>query len=348
MARQPVHVGMIGAGSISDYHLTGLQAAGTEITALFSRTEAKACQKAEQFGIPSYTTDYRELLDREDVDAVVIASPDFTHEEIAVAAATAQKAILLQKPMARNSAECSRIIQAAEQAGVPLYVSYMHRYFDEVVKLRELLAEAVLGRVHSIRQRNATPGAAWAAWFYSKEKVGGGVVLQLGVHGIDLLRVLFGEIEAVKATISLMKQERILADGTQVVPDNEDTALALYRFASGAIATHEMAYNEVAGTDRFRLEIYGEQGTAWLRTERGAVSVYAPAYVGRSEWFEPLIPATPFGWRQHRHFLAMLCGEEAPDSSAHDGLSAIQVAEAIYRSAASGDWEPVGRAESRA
>jgi predicted dehydrogenase len=341
MVGQPVRVGMIGAGSISDYHLTGLQAAGAEVTAIFSRTEARACQKAAQFGIPFHTMDYRELLDRDNVEAVVIASPDFTHEEIAIAAARAGKAILLQKPMARNSAECSRIIKAAEEAGVPLYVSYMHRYFDEVVKVRELLAEGALGRVYSVRQRNATPGAAWAAWFYSKEKVGGGVVLQLGVHGIDLLRVLFGQIEAVKATTARVKKERILADGTRVEPDNEDTALALYRFETGAIASHEMAYNEVAGTDRFRLEIYGEQGTAWLRTEKGLLAVYAPGYVGRAEWFDPSIPTTPFGWRQHHHFLAMLRGEEAPDSSAHDGLAAILVAEAIYRSAASGDWQPV-------
>lgn len=129
-----------------------------------------------------------------------------------------------------------------------------------------------------------------------------------------------------------------------MIPDNEDTALALYRFASGAIAIHEMAYNEVAGTDRFRLEIYGEQGTAWLRTERGLLAVYAPAYAGRAEWFEPPLPTTPPGLRQHRHFLAMLRGEEAPDSSARDGLAAILVAEAIYRSAASGDWQPVARA----
>lgn len=341
MGTEHVRVGMIGAGSISDYHITGLQAAGAEVVAIFSRTEKSAREKAERFGIPDYTTDYQEILARDDIETVVITTPDFTHETIALAAARAGKAILLQKPMARNSQECLRIIEAAEQAGVPLYVSWMHRYFEEVVKMRELLAEGALGQIYSIRQRNATPGADWAAWFYSKENVGGGAMLQLGIHGIDLLRYLFGEIEAVMAVTDLLKQERVLKDGSVITPDNEDIAMAIYRLASGAIVTHETVYNEMAGTDRFRMEIYGEQGTAWLRTEKGLLSLYAPTYLGQEGWFEPDLPTAAFGWRQHRHFLDMLRGQEVPDSSARDGLASVLIVEAVYRSAESGRWEEV-------
>lgn len=340
MNTQRVRVGMLGAGFISDYHIAGLQEAGADVMTIFSRTEARAQEKAQSFGIPHFTTDYQEVLARDDVEAVVIATPDFTHAEIAVAAARAGKPSLIQKPMARSSQECLRIIEAAEKARVPVYVSWMHRYFEEVVKVRELLAEGVLGRIYSIRQRNATPGAP-LAWFYSKEKVGGGGVLQLGIHGIDLLRYLFGEIEAVKATTALMKKEVTLADGSLITPDAEDMAIAIYRLASGAIAVHETAWNEIAGTDRFRMEIYGERGTAWLRTEKGSLSLYAPEYMGREGWFEPDLPKHPFGWRQHHHFLAMVRGEDPPDSSARDGLASILVAEAIYRSAVSGDWEEV-------
>lgn len=341
MGKERVRVAILGAGSICDYHTIGLQEAGAEVVAVFSRTEAKAQEKAERFGIPHYSTDYQEILARDDVDAVVIATPDFSHEELAVATARAGKAIYLQKPMARNSQECLRIIEAAEESGVPLYVSWMHRYFDEVAKMQDLLAQGALGDVYLVRQRNATPGPGWAAWFYSKEKVGGGVVLQLGSHGIDLIRYLFGEIKAVKATVAIMKKERELADGSMVRPDNEDLAVAIYRLNSGALAVHEMSFSEVAGTDRFRMEIYGERGTTWLRTEKGLLSLYAPDYLGQAGWFEPKLPTTPFGWRQHRHFLAMLRGEETPDSTARDGLVAVLVAEAIYRSAGSGDWEEI-------
>jgi predicted dehydrogenase len=336
MGETRIRVGVLGAGSISDYHIRGLQEAGAEVAALFSRNEEKVRERARRYGIPFATTRYSDILERAGVDAVVIATPDFTHAEIGVAAAKAGKPMLLQKPMARNSQECLTIIAAARQAGVPLYVSFMHRYFGEVEATRRLLAEHALGTVYMVRQRNATPGADWAPWFYSREKVGGGVVLQLGVHGIDLLRQFFGDIRAVQAATAITARERVLASGEVVVPDNEDLAFVLYAFEGGLQGVHEMSYSEVAGTDRFRLEIYGERGTAWLRTERGPLAVN----VGRG-WVTPEIPAGDVGWRQHHHWLAMLRGAEPDDRSAQDGLAAVKVAEAIYRSAAKSNWEVV-------
>jgi predicted dehydrogenase len=336
-----VRVAVLGAGFISDYHIAGLLEAGAEVVALSGRRLERAREKAARYGISHVTADHRELLARDDVDAVVVATPDATHADIASAAARAGKAVLLQKPMARTSAECLRILEAAHAAGVVLCVSFLHRYFEEVAAVRELLAAGGLGRIHQVRQRNATPGADWAPWFYRREAVGGGVVLQLGVHGIDLLRHLFGEIEAVSASVATLSTTRRLADGTVVTPDNEDLALATYRLPADVLAAHEMSYTEVAGTDRFRLEIYGERGTAWLRSERGRLALYAPAHTGREDWVTPELPPADFRARQHRHFLAMVRGEAVPDSSARDGLGSVLVAEAIYRAAASGTWEKV-------
>ncbi len=346
-------VAILGAGHISDYHIAGLRDAGADVVAVWSRTEARAREKARQHGIARHTADRAGLLASKEVDAVVIATPDFTHEALAVEAAAAGKAILLQKPMARTAAECRRILDAARRRGVLLCVSFLHRYFDEVRAARALLAEGALGRILHVRQRNATPGADWAAWFYQREQVGGGVVLQLGVHGIDLVRQLFGEITAVRATTARTRERRRLADGSVVVPDNEDLALATYGLAAGPIVTHEMSYSEVAGTDRFRLEIYGETGTAWLRTERGRLAVHPPrrgperaaglAWVERDGWAVAELPPANPGRRQHAAFLAMVRGEAPPDGSADDGLAGILVAEAIYRSAAADAWEPVGR-----
>jgi len=341
MSGGAVRVALLGAGHISDYHISGLREAGASVRAIFSRSEARAAAKAAQHAIPHHTSDHRSLLASDDIDAVVIATPDFTHAALAVAAAEAGKAILLQKPMARSAGECLRILEAVDKAGVLCCVSFLQRYFEEVGELRALLAAAALGPIHSVRQRNATPGADWAGWFYEKDKVGGGVVLQLGVHGIDLLRYCFGEIVAVRAATALLRHTRTLADGTIVRPDNEDLALATYRFASGALAVHEMSYTEVAGTDRFRLEVYGERGTAWLRTERGRLAVCAPAHFGTVEWVAPELPAPRFALAQHRHFLAMVRGEAPPDGSARDGLVTVLVAEAIYRSAGAVDWEEV-------
>jgi predicted dehydrogenase len=89
------------------------------------------------------------------------------------------------------------------------------------------------------------------------------------------------------------------------------------------------------------MEIYGAEGTAWLRTLRGDLALYAPSYFGQEGWFAPTLPTPPLGLRHHRHFLAMVAGQEPPDTSAADGLATLLVCEAVYRSAESGAWEEV-------
>ncbi len=334
-------IGILGAGSISDYHIQGLQKAGGQVRAIFSLDLEAARRKAEQYGIPVYTDQVGRLLDDQQLSALVIATPDFTHAELAIAAARAGKAILMQKPMARSSAECRAILDACRRHLVACFVSFMHRYFPEIEALRHLLARGELGDICMVRQRNATPGAGWADWFYRRDLVGGGVAMQLGVHGIDLLRYLFGEIEAVKATAAITLEQRLMADGRVIRPDNEDLALATYRFAQGLLATHEMSYTEAAGTDRFRLEVYGSQATAWLRSELGGLSLRKTGQA----WQTISLPSEDVGIRQHAHFLAMLRGEAAHDGSHLDGMAAVQVVEAIYRSDAARDWVKVDRLE---
>lgn len=338
--RRVVRVGILGAGSISDYHIEGFLSAGADVVSVYSRNKLNARRKAGQHGIEHSCDSVSELLSRDDIDLVAIATPDFTHEDLAVAAARSGKAVLLQKPMARSSVEAIRIVQAAEQAGVPLVVSFMHRYFEEIVAAGEMLSQGLLGKIHMVRQRNATPGADWAGWFYNSDQ-SGGVVMQLGVHGIDLVRFLFGEIESVKAVTETSRNERILADGSHIKPDNEDLAFAAYRLKSGILATHEMSYREAAGTDRFRMEIYGELGTAWLRSEKGRIAWCIPEQNGGVEWIAPDLPEPGLGKRHHEHVLAMVRGETPLDASAQDGVAALMVAEAIYRSSSTDNWTSV-------
>jgi predicted dehydrogenase len=343
---KPVGIGLIGAGYIAGYHVSGLRATGgAELRVIAGRDPTRAAAAAAHYAIAESTADWRAMLARSDIEAVVVTTPDDTHEEIATAAAAAGKHILLQKPMAPTAGQCRRIVAAARAAGVRLQVSFMHRYFEEVVRARELMAEGAIGRVFSIRLRNATPGPDWNGWFYNKARVGGGVVMQLGVHGIDLLRHLFGDIESISAQTALLRTERTLADGTVVHPDNEDHALAIYRFASGAIASHEMDMSEVHGCDRFTMEIYGEHGTIWLRTMRGALAIYAPEHTGAREWVVPELPTPAFGVRQHQAFLDLVRGEAAPDGTDMDGLASVVVAEAIYRASAAGRELDIGAQE---
>jgi predicted dehydrogenase len=328
-----VGVGLIGAGSIAGYHLDGLTAAGgASLRIVAARRLAGAEAAAARHGAAA-TDDWRAVLDRRDVDAVIIATPDATHAEIACAAAEAGKAVMVQKPMAPTSRDCRAIIAAARRNGTILQVSFMHRYFEEVVRAREMLAEGATGEVLSVRMRNATPGPDWNDWFYRSDQAGGGVVLQLGVHGVDLLRHLFGDIARVSATTALRRARRRLRDGRVIRPDNEDHAFAAYGFVSGALASHEMCFSEIAGTDRFAMEIVCEDAVLHLRGPRGALAVARPGDGGAIAWSVIDLPVRPLGARHHAAFLDIVRGRAAPDDTAESGLATLLTAEAIYRSA---------------
>jgi predicted dehydrogenase len=328
MAR--IGIAFIGTGSIADYHLAGLGAVpDADVRVIVGRDAAKTKAAAARYGIADASVDCSAVLARSDVEAVIIATPDDTHEAIAAEAAARGKAILLQKPMAADSAACRRIIATAAVAKVDLQVSFMHRYFEEFRMACQLVADGSIGEVTSVRLRNATPGPDWADWFFKKSRVAGGVVLQLGVHGIDLLTQICGRVAHVSATTAILRSERRLADGRRVAVENPDSAWAVYSMADGTSASHEMSMIEAKGCDRFRFEIYGTKGTIWLRSELGPVAVYSS---GGKGWETPAVPTPPFGQRQHQRWIDGITGVQPPEQTAIDALNGILIAEAIERS----------------
>ena len=330
-----IGIAVVGAGFIADYHLAGLASVPeAAVRVIVSRTAASAEALAARFRITEAGTDLAAVLARPDIQAVIVTTPDDTHEAIATAALEAQKAVLLQKPMATNAAACRRLLDVARASGADLQVSWMHRHFPEVGEARRLLAEGAIGRVTNARLRNATPGPDWADWFFKRDRVGGGVVLQLGSHGIDLVEHLLGPISSVGARTATLEAERRLADGRVVAVENADSAWATYRLASSVVVSHEMSMIEIAGCDRFRLELYGSEGTLWLRSERGPLALYRRD--GASGWEVPDLDPTPVGQRQHRHWIASLLGKAKAENTAVAGLRGLLVAEAIAHSAAAG------------
>jgi myo-inositol 2-dehydrogenase/D-chiro-inositol 1-dehydrogenase len=273
------------------------------------------------------------VLERRDIDAVVIATPDDTHEALAIAAAEAGKAILLQKPMAGSVAGARRIVDAARRCGVDLQVSFMHRFFAEVEQARTWLHEGLIGRVHGLRLRNATPGPDWNDWFFDAARVGNGVVDQLGVHGIDLALELVGDIREVSARMATLVPRRTLRDGRTIDVGISDSAWAAYGFDGGAMGSHEMSMIEAQGCDRFRMELYGERGTLWLRSERGRIAAFAPARFGDS-WHAPALDEPPMGARQHAAWLDGVAGRGPRLATAQAALRGMQVVDAIARSSA--------------
>jgi predicted dehydrogenase len=336
MAGRRIGVAVLGAGFIAGYHLAGLAATGrADLRAVVGRGSARAADLAHRYGVPEATADLDATLARRDVEAVVVATPDDTHEAVALAATRAGKAILLQKPMAASVEAAERIVAVADRAGVDLQVSFMHRFFDEVVVARRLLREAAIGRVLSARVRNATPGPDWDDWFFRADHVPHGVASQLGVHGIDLVEQLLGRIRRASARARTARPRRRLADGREVRVENADHVSATYELDDGTLVTHEMSQVEVAGCDRFRLEICGEHGVLWLRTERGRLAV-GRAGPGGGTWQAESIDEAPMGRRQHDAWLAGVAGDAPPLDTAADALRGMRVVEAVMRSHARG------------
>lgn len=338
----PVGIGMIGAGEISDYHLAALEVnAGAQVRVVCGRSSDRAAEQARRYGVADATHRWEDVLARSDVDAVVIATPDHTHHELVMAAIAQGKAVLVQKPIAMTADQAEEMVREAERRRVVLCVAFMHRFFDETVALRAALQGDLLGDVHMVRIRNATAGGGWGRWFYERPPLGvGGVVMQLGVHGIDLLIDLFGNVEAVSGCTGRVLSERALPDGTVVRPEVDDYALAHYR-VDRFVASHEMSYTEVAGCDRFRMEVYGSRGTAWLRHPTDGLALFIDTDARGRGWFRPEPAGISPGERQHDAFLDQVLGRAAVDSSAGAAVQGLRVVDALYASATDGRWVSV-------
>ncbi len=348
MARRALRIGLIGAGSIAAYHIDGIRAAGDQAHAIAAGSGISAVRAARRFAIPHACKSWKELLARDDLDAVIIATPDDTHEDIALAAISARIPAMIQKPLAFTSASALRIVAAGRSADVPVFTSYMHRHFPETAKWHAMKAgddsESTLlslGPILSVRIRNATPGPDWGDWFYDGAR-SGGVVMQIGIHGIDLVEHLVGPIAEVTAMTGQRRSERLLADGRVIRPTSHDHAFAVYRTAGGVIVSHEMCFSEVAGTDRFHMEITCERAKVVFRGHHGALAVNAGA-----GWEVIPVGDTTAGAAQHALFSGMVRGETAHDASDLAGIQGLLVAEAVNASAASGRAVKVSRASER-
>jgi UDP-N-acetyl-2-amino-2-deoxyglucuronate dehydrogenase len=345
MARRALRIGLIGAGSIAAYHIDGTRAAGDQVHAIAAGSKLSAKQAALRFGIPHACTSWQELLARDDLDAVIIATPDDTHEDIALAAISARIPGMIQKPLATTRASALRIVAAGRSAGIPVFTSYMHRHFPETARWHAVMAGddnepafLSLGPILSVRIRNATPGPDWGDWFYDGVR-SGGVVMQIGIHGIDLVEHLIGPITEVTAMTALRRSERLLADGRLIRPTSDDHAFAVYRTAGDVIISHEMCYSEVAGTDRFLMEITCERAKIVFRGHHGALAVNAG-----DGWKAIPVGAATAGAAQHALFSDMVRGNLPHDISDLAGIQGLLVAEAINASAASGRAMEVPRA----
>ena len=266
----PIRVGVIGAGFGAAVHVPALQyLPDTEVVAVCSRRADRAAAVAAEHGVPSFVTDYRELVRDPAVEAVVVATPPYLHHGMALAALEAGKHVLCEKPMARNLAEARDMVKLADRMGVVAVVNHEFRFAPVRARIKELIDEGYLGEPHAatlVAHRSSLndPYGRPFGWLMEQEKAGG-MLGAVGSHHVDALRWWFGEIKGVAGATATMVKRRRLADGVGMATvDADDNFAFVVRFGNGALGVvHVTATAPFEGEEEISLA--GSDGVLRVR-----------------------------------------------------------------------------------
>jgi predicted dehydrogenase len=330
-------LGIIGCGRIHRNHAQAARVLDdVELTGVSDVDDATLSAAAHEWAVPGYA-DYRELL-ASGVDMVSICLPHHLHAPVSAAAAAAGVHVLMEKPLATSLEESDEIIEACERGGVKLGVVFQHRFNENTLALRELLASGRLGTPilgTALFQYHKSPtdtkyfeGSGWRATW---ERDGGGVLNAHAVHTIDLITWLLGpEVVEVKGLIAT------LTHGFEV----EDTGVAVLRFANGALATVAGSMSVGVKFDT-RIVVSGTKGIATLTDSRRLDVEYLDGGT-ESHSFEPNLADPAFGTNlaygrghiaQLADFAAAIRENRAPMCDGHDARRVLEVVKSIYADA---------------
>ena len=264
MRTKNLRVGVIGVGFGTAVQIPGFQAEGIEVVGVCSRRLERAQKAAADFGIPNYYDDYRDLIDRNDVDVVSIVTPPALHYPMVMAALAAGKHVLCEKPFALNTAEAFDLYSTAEKTNRTVMITHEFRWSPQRAYIRSLIDEGYLGKMklaslrlffgprEGVRPRPAT----WAL----DASQGGGLLFALGSHYIDALRHWFGEVISVEGRVWTHYPERVDDAETLVSANADDTFAFTLEFEHGGSATmHASSVAPYGGGAR--IDLFGTEGT---------------------------------------------------------------------------------------
>ncbi len=350
---QQHQIAMLGTGLIGDFYTMTLhgQRGRDSVRVVYSRSEERGTAFRDRWAIPESTTDLRAAIEHPDADVVIVALPNFLHEEAIGLAAAAGKPVLCTKPLGRNADEARRILDTVEKAGV--FAGYLEDlcYTPKTLKAIKAVHDGAIGDVTWVRSRETHPGPH-SAWFWDGRLPGGGAIIDLGCHCIEIIRNFVGKgnrpVEVVCHTDTLVHP---IAD--------EDNAVALIRFESGAIGQFEVSWTFRGGMD-LRDEVAGTHGTIWMDhflrtgfemfTAGGSGGYVAEKAETAAGWLFPVgDEVVELGYVDmfSDMFRALEAGSQ-PQETFYDGYVVNAIMDACYRSTKSRAWEPVELFEWRA
>lgn len=317
------------------------------MVAVCGRSEHSARTLADEFGIPRVAASLDDLLAMDDVDAVIVATPNAAHAPVAIAAAEKGRHVLCEKPMARTAAEARAMFEASEAAGTLLMVGLVRRFEERCRVAREIIESGALGDIYAVHaayvRRDGQPGG----WFATHDSSGGGSLIDIGIHSLDLALHLC-EFRSISRVSGFTRRLPGIMDGIESpgtyrssgsasVANVEDHAYAMLRTGSGAVVTIEAAWAQHRESDAQHLQIYGTRGSLQvdpsLRLFHNHGSVFANTDYPCAE---PIDRLQAMFNAEVAHFASCIDSGEPCQSPAADGVALMEIIDAVYDSAREG------------
>src|SRR3954466_7065288 len=339
----PVRIAVAGSGLIGRRHIEEIDASSTAQLAAVVDPGPAAAEVADRFGVPLYPS-LRGLLDAEKPDGIILATPNQLHVDLGLECVAAGVPVLVEKPIGDTVQGATRLVEAAEAAGVPLLTGHHRNYSPIMARAREIVQSGVLGPVVAV---------VGTALFYKpddyfdvgdgwRRRAGGGPILLNLIHEVNNLQSLVGDVVRVQATTS---------SATRGFPV-EDTAAMVFTFAGGALGTFLLSDTaasarswEQTSRENTSYPTYPDEDCYHLAGTHGSLSVPTMrlrVFRGSRSWWEPFESTTVDLQRsdplanQVAHFAAVIRGEVEPLCTGRDGLKTLQVVEAVVESARTG------------
>ena len=350
-----LRIGVVGTGNIfSSRHCPAwakMEKEGrVQVVALCDIVPGRADKYTQYFENARTYVDYKEMLEKEQLDAVDICTPNFLHSIIAVDALNSGRHVFCEKPDAVSVAEAQKMKDAAERSGKMLMVMRNNRYLGVASFLKQYILDGNMGEIYAARcgwqRRRGIPGKG--GWFTTKAKSGGGPLIDLGVHMIDLSMWLMGSPRPVAVTgctytkfadsdVSDSTESRFGEKDAQGTFDVEDLAMGFIRFENGACMQIEFSWASNIDKERRFFELRGTKSGAKWDNVSDQLGIYTEAY-GQTADYLPRIQCNEEHIHEANliHFVDVLEGKAQPMFVPQQGLDMVKILEAMYKSAAEG------------
>ena len=320
-------VGLIGAGSIGYYHLSGYKKnANCDIIAVASRSEQSAKKAADKFEIPSvyWGDSWKQMLEEQNLDIVSICSPNYLHASMSIVALKNNCNVICEKPIAINKNELEMIENTLKTSGLIYFTSFQKRYMTVIPYIKKIIENKVLGDINLVRYffGHYGPYTSWHAsseqkWFFDTKMAGGGVLLDLGVHCIDLLRYLIGEFTEIGGYNYNSTCKKIR---------DEDNCNVIFKFKNGTLGNITVSW---CSEQSEILELFGTEGSLKIELQSNTPFTFQPKKLRRNKYIKEALEADynvniiP----QHKlidHFVSCVINKNQENPNFYDGKRAVE------------------------